>query len=345
MRALVCVPGGVEVTQVPDPQPAAGAVVVRVQACGICGSDVHAVERGLAADGHILGHEFSGTIAALGTAAGAWREGQPVAVNPVGSCADCEACRQGLPFLCGTMPNLGVSAPGAFAEYVAVPATQLAALPADVDPEIGAHAEPLAVALRAVELGEVSHGDIALVYGVGPIGLNVIMALRLAGAGHIIAVGRSAGRRAAAAAVGAHVVLDARDADVAAYLAQAGVRCRSAYECSGAAHALGETVAALAPGGISVQVALPAEASPLQVRTLVARGLRIVGSCALRPDDYARAVECLVTGQVAGSALISERVPLDGAPDALTRLRQPGELVRVLVRPGQADSGRARRPA
>jgi threonine dehydrogenase-like Zn-dependent dehydrogenase len=344
MRALVCIPGGVEMTSVPDPQPAPGDVVVRVEACGICGSDVHAVERGLAADGHILGHEFSGVIAALGAGVGGWREGQPVAVNPLGSCADCAFCRQGLPFLCRARPNLGLGAPGAYAEYVAVPAAQLAALPADVEPEIGAHAEPLAVALRAVELGEVSQGDAALVYGVGPVGLNVIMALRLAGAGHIIAVGRSAGRRAAAAALGAHVVLDARVTDVAAFLAEAGAGCGSAYECSGAPHALGETLAALAPGGISVQVALPAQASPLRVRDLVAGGLRVVGSCAFSPDNYARAVDCLVTGQVAGSALISERVPLDEAPDALTRLRDPGDLVRVLIRPWQADSGLARRP-
>src|SRR5919204_28734 len=156
MRALVCVPGGVEVAQLADPRPPPGGVVVKVEACGICGSDVHAVKHGLAGEGQILGHEFSGTLAAL--------------------------------------PDGG-------------------------ETELGAHAEPLAVALRAVELGETGDGDIALVYGTGPIGLNVIMALRLAGAGRVIAVGRSAGRRAAAAAIGAHVVLDARESNVVSYLA------------------------------------------------------------------------------------------------------------------------------
>jgi threonine dehydrogenase-like Zn-dependent dehydrogenase len=335
MRALVCVPGGVEVAQLADPQPPPGGVVVKVEACGICGSDVHAVKHGLTGAGQILGHEFSGMIAALGPGVRNWREDQPVAVNPLGSCAGCAVCRRSMPFLCEAVPNIGLGAPGAFAEYVTVPAAQLAALPADGETELGAHAEPLAVALRAVELGETGHGDTALVYGTGPIGLNVIMALRLAGAGRVIAVGRSAGRRAAAAAVGAHVVLDAREVNVVSYLAEAGLRCVSAYECSGAPHALGETVAVLAPGGVSVQVALPAQVSPLRVRELVGGGLRIVGSCAFGPENYARAVECLVTGQVPGPSLVSERVPLDAAPGALTRLRDPGDLVRVLVRPWQ----------
>jgi threonine dehydrogenase-like Zn-dependent dehydrogenase len=335
MRALVCVPGGVEVAHLADPQPPPGGVVVKVEACGICGSDVHAVERGLTGEGQILGHEFSGTIAAAGPGVHAWREGQPVAVNPLGSCAGCAACRRNMPFLCGGVPNIGLGAPGAFAEFVAVPAAQLAALPAGGETELGAHAEPLAVALRAVELGAVTRGDTVLVYGAGPIGLNVIMALRLAGAGRVIAVGRSVGRRAAAAVVGAHAVLDARETNVVSYLAEEGLRCASAYECSGAPHALGETVAALAPGGVSVQVALPAQPSALQVRDVVGGGLRIIGSCAFGPHNYARAVEYLVTGQVPSPALVSERVALDAAPGALTRLRDPGDLVRVLVRPWQ----------
>jgi threonine dehydrogenase-like Zn-dependent dehydrogenase len=333
VRALIAAGDGVEVGQVPDPAPGQGEVVVRVEACGICGSDVHAVEHGEVAAGRILGHEFAGQIAALGPGVTEWQPGQPVAVNPLGSCGDCLACGKGMPLLCGVVPNLGLSAPGGYAEYVAVPAAQLVALPADVPPEVGAHAEPLAVALQAVELAGAGPGEAALVYGVGTIGLNVIMALRLAGASQIVAAGRSGGRRAAAAAAGASIVLDTRDTDVPAFLAEAGIRCGSAYECSGAASALDETLSVLAPGGTSVQLALTPGPSPVHARQLAARGLRVVGSCAFTAATYQRAVGYLTSGQVDGGGLISERVPLAAGPDALLRLRRPGDLVRVLVQP------------
>jgi len=191
MKALVVAPGGVEIADVADHHAAADAVIVQVHSCGICGSDVHWVETGRGAHGHILGHEFSGTIAELGREVDGWRLGQPVAVNPLGGCGSCRVCRLGLPFLCDRFPNLGLTAPGGFAELVAVPQKQLVALPDGVDVELGAHAEPLAVALRAVDLAQPAPGEDALVYGLGPIGLSVIVALRAAGAGRIVAVGRS----------------------------------------------------------------------------------------------------------------------------------------------------------
>jgi threonine dehydrogenase-like Zn-dependent dehydrogenase len=333
MRAVVCVPGGTELTELPDPEPAPDGVVVAVDACGLCGSDVHLVEHGRAAPGHVLGHEFAGRIAAAGSQAGRWRVGAPVAVNPVGGCGKCQPCRRHLPFRCQLLPNLGLTAPGAYAEYVAVPQAQLVALPAEVEPELGAHAEPLAVALRAVRLGRPEPGEPALVYGVGAIGLNVIMALRQAGAGTIVAVGRSAGRRAAAEAVGADVVLDSRVTDLAGYAAQAGLAFGSGYECSAAVGALAETVAVLAPGGIGVQVALNSAPESLDARGLVGRGLTVVGSCAFDAEDYEQAVAHLIAGRIAGADLISERVSLAQVPETLVRLRRPGDLVRVLVRP------------
>ncbi|GIG91535.1 zinc-dependent alcohol dehydrogenase [Plantactinospora endophytica] len=333
MRAVVCVPGGTELAELPDPVPAPDGVVVAVDACGLCGSDVHMVEHGRAVPGQVLGHEFAGRIVAVGRDAGRWRIGQPVAVNPLGGCGSCQPCRRQLPFRCQALPNLGLTAPGAYAEYVAVPQAQLVALPAEVEPEVGAHAEPLAVALRAVRLGRPVPGEPALVYGVGSIGLNVIMALRLAGAGTIVAVGRSAGRRAAAEALGADVVLDSRVTPPAEYAAEHGLAFGTAYECSAAVGALAETVAVLAPGGVAVQVALNSAPESLDARGLVGRGLTVVGSCAFDADDYAQAVGHLLAGRIDGAALVSERVALAEVPETLVRLRRPGDLVRVLVRP------------
>jgi threonine dehydrogenase-like Zn-dependent dehydrogenase len=333
MKALVMGPGGVSVLDRPDPVAGPGGAVVAVHSCGICGSDVHVVEAGVRRHGQVLGHEFSGTVVEVGAGVDDLRVGQAVAVNPLGGCGACGPCRQDLPFLCRELPNLGLTAPGGFAELVAAPRPQLFALPEGVDPELGAHAEPLAVALHAIALARAAPGDDALVFGVGPIGLRVILGLRAGGAGRIVAVGRSAGRRAAAAAVGADVVLDSRETDVAAWAAVEGLAFSQVYECSAAPGALAQCVAVLAVGGTVVEVALPSEPATLDVRQFVGRNLHLVGSCAFGVAEYRRSLELLCSGAVDVSPLVSERVPLAGAPDALRRLTRPGDLVGVLVQP------------
>lgn len=335
MRAVICRPGSTEVTDVPDPYPAAGEVVVEVDACGLCGSDVHAVARGFARPGQILGHEFGGHVVAVGPGVTGWREGQPVAVNPLGSCRACRACGAGLPFRCEQVPNLGITAPGAYAQYVAVPQSQLVALPDGLPVELGAHAEPLAVALQAVSQADVGPGDAVLVYGIGPIGLSVIMALRLAGVQHIAAAGRSSGRRAAAAAVGADAVIDTRELTVAQYAQQSDLRFAAVLECSGAPGSFAEALAVLEPGGCCVEVGLTTEVAPVPLVQLVADGLRLAGTCAFSYPVYEAAVGYIAAGRVPVTALISERVSLDDTPEALVRLRQPADLVRVLTRPNQ----------
>ncbi len=325
MRAVVCMSGGTEVADVPDPKPGSGEVVVQVDACGVCGSDVHSIERGYPREGQILGHEFAGRIVELGADVTGWRVGAAVAVNPLGSCGRCRACARGVPFGCA-VPNIGITAQGAYAQYVPVPTEQLVGLPEGVPVELGACAEPLAVALRAVGLGAVGRGDSALVRGVGPIGLAVIMALRLSGVDRIVAAGRSAGRRRAAAVVGADEVVDTRQAGVTG-------RFSAVFECSGAPGAVAASIGLLEPGGRCVAVALSAEVVPVPVAGIVGGGMAVLGSCAFDDDRYRSAVGHIVAGRVPVGDIISDRIGLAGTPDMLTRLRTPGELVRVLVRP------------
>jgi len=309
--------------------------VVEVAACGLCGSDVHTVQHGQAADGQILGHEFSGRIAAVGREVTGWREGQPVAASPLGSCGKCRICARGLAFRCEAAPNIGITRQGAYAQYVAVPARQVVALPEELPVEIGSHAEPFSVALQAVSLARVGPGDPVLVYGVGPIGLYAIMGLRLAGAGPIVAAGRSEGRRAAAAAVGADVVLDTREMSVTEYVAQAGVKFAAVLECSASPGAFSEAMTVTEPGGTVVEVALTPEAPPLPLFGMLSEGLHLAGACAFSDDTYRTAVAHLAAGRAPVERLVSERVSLDETPDALVRLRTPGTLVRIISRPWQ----------
>ncbi|WP_147263005.1 zinc-binding dehydrogenase [Geodermatophilus sp. TF02-6] len=330
----MCTSSGTEVAEVPDPAPRADEVVVEVSACGLCGSDVHAVERGLTTEGQILGHEFGGTVVETGSAVTGWRVGQPVAVDPLGSCGGCAECRRGLPFRCPAAPNLGITAPGGYARFAAVPQRQLVPLPDEVPLEWGAHAEPLAVALHAVGMAGVGPGDAALVFGVGTIGLNVVMALRTAGVDLVVGAGRSPGRRAAARAVGADVVLDTRETSVRDHVAAGGRLFDAVLECSASPGAVPELLEVLAPGGSCVEVALSDEVAPVPLDALVARGLRLGGSCAFDHAEFEAAVSLVVTGRVPAQHLVSERVGLAGTPDALVRLRRPGDLVRVLTVPG-----------
>ena len=333
MKAVVCVAGGTELAELPDPVPADDGVVVEVAACGLCGSDVHAVEQGHTTEGQVLGHEFGGTVVAVGRDVAGWRVGQPVAVDPLGSCGRCRDCRRGLPFRCVELPNLGITAPGGYAEYAAVPAAQLVALPDGVPPEWGAHAEPLAVATRAVALAGVGPGDAVLVVGVGTIGLNAVIALRTAGVELVVGAGRSAGRRAAAAAAGADVVIDTREVSPADHVAATGRRFDAVLECSASPGAVGAAMAVLAPGGTCVEVALSGEAAAVPLGPLVGEGLTLTGSCAFTRADYTAAVAHVVTGDPRVTGLISERVALADVPDALVRLRRPVDLVRVLAVP------------
>lgn len=324
---------GTAVGEVPDPAPGPDDVVVAVEACGLCGSDVHSVQYGRLEPGQIPGHEFSGRIAALGSNVTGWAEGQAVAATPIGSCGQCLACVKGLPFACPNVPNIGITVPGAYAQYVKVPARQLVALPEELPIDIGSHAEPLSVGSQAVKLAGVGPGEPVLVYGVGPIGLYAIMALKLAGAGPIVAAGRSAGRRQAAADVGADVVIDTRDIPVAEYAAQSGTRFAAALECSAAPGAFNECLSVLGPGGTVVEVALTQEEPAIPLFCILSAGQRIVGACAFTDETYRESVGHLAAGRVPAERLVSERVSLDDTPGALRRLQTPETLVRILSRP------------
>lgn len=332
MRALVVVDGGVEVTTLPDPSPGQGEVVVAVHSCGICGSDVHGVEEGRPARGQVLGHELSGTVVALGRGVDAARVGEAVAVNPLGACGRCEECSRGLSFRCAAVPNVGLGAPGGFAEYVSVPAGQLYEL-GSVALEDGAHVEPLSVALHAVRLAGARAGTRAVVFGVGPIGLSVVLALRALGAEEVVAVGRSAGRRRAAVAVGADVVVDASSVDVDAFFTEHAGHFDAAFECSAAETAFDLLVRALGSDGKLVEVALTRQVASISLAELLAKNLHVVGSCAYGPHEFAESLSLVASGAVDPSPLVSARLSLEEAPQAFVDLRAPEDLVAALVQP------------
>jgi (R,R)-butanediol dehydrogenase / meso-butanediol dehydrogenase / diacetyl reductase len=334
VKALVRVAGGVEVCEAPDPRLGLDDVIVAVHSCGICGSDVHAAQAATPRIGGIPGHEMSGTIAAVGERVHFLEVGQAVSVNPLGGCGRCGWCERELLIRCPNRPNLGLNAAGGFAEYVCAHASQVFPLPNGMPLEYGSRVEPLAVAVRAVREAGSPNGYNAIVFGLGPIGLNVVQVLRASGARTIVAVGRSSeGRRAAAGVVGADIVLDSRETDVADYVAMQGIEMSQAYECSADPTALDLLSRSLGVAGTIVGVGLGDVPAPLDLHRFVTRAQRLVSACAFGNRDFARALELIGSGVVDVERLISERIPLAEAPDAFLRLRTPGKLVSVLVQP------------
>jgi threonine dehydrogenase-like Zn-dependent dehydrogenase len=337
VKALVRVPGGVKLCDRPEPVAGPQDVVVAVHSCGICGSDVHAAESNTGRVDGIPGHEFAGTVAQVGSDVFGLQAGQAVAVNPLGGCGECEWCQRELFIRCTQRPNLGLNAPGGFAEYVCAHYSQLFPLPEGMPLEYGSRVEPLAVGLRAVVEAGSPAGLNAIVFGLGPIGLHLVQVLRAYGANTIVAVGRSsAGRRSAAGVVGADVVLDSRETDVADYVASHGIDVAQGYECSADPGALNMLSRAVGVTGTIAAVALGNAPSVLDTHRFVVKAQRIVSACAYGNRDYGRALDLIATGAVDVEPLITERVALADGPEAFVRLRKPGNLVSILVQPGRS---------
>ncbi|MCC6382141.1 MAG: alcohol dehydrogenase catalytic domain-containing protein, partial [Dehalococcoidia bacterium] len=192
---------GLEAVDVREPDaPEAGELLVRVEAVGICGSDVHVYEW---TDGYdfmrphlpvTLGHELAGHVAGAGPRTDV-PVGTRVAVLPSVACGSCPMCRRSEPESCGRRRTIGLTLDGGFAPLVRVPATNVMALPAGIDAELGALVEPLAVAADAVLVGEGGLGDTVVVLGPGTIGQGIALLARAAGAGRVIVAGRADGPR------------------------------------------------------------------------------------------------------------------------------------------------------
>src|SRR5579864_6299071 len=207
MRAIVIDrPGTFRVAEVPDPTPGAGEVVVRVEYCGICGTDLHILAGEFPPTPYPItpGHEFAGTVVARGPDVKPDLPiGARVAVDPSLYCGYCRRCRAGRDNLCENWAAIGDTVDGAFAEYVAVPAVNAYRLPVDLDGQLGAMIEPLACAVHGLRrLGPV-FGDTVVLTGAGTMGLLLLQLLVHAGAGPVTVVDRVADRLAVARKLGA----------------------------------------------------------------------------------------------------------------------------------------------
>jgi len=327
---------------VSPPEIAPDEVLVKVEACGICGSDVHGLDgsTGRRQPPLIMGHEASGVVEAVGPAVRGWAPGDRVTFDSTIYRLDDWYTRRGLYNLSDGRMVLGVSPGeyrrhGAFAEYVAVPQHILYRVPESVSFEQAAMVEPVAVAAHAVGLTPVAVGDTAVVVGAGMIGLCLVQVLRAAGCSRVFAVDLEEQRRALARTLGAEVGLDPQKADVAKAVAEAteGRGADVAFEAVGITATVKTAIGSVRRGGTVTLVGNVSPAVEIPLQAVVTRQLRLQGSCSIA-GEYPAALAMIEKGAVDVDAMRSAVAPLAEGAAWFDRLyKKERGLMKVILKP------------
>ena len=335
-----------EIVEQPVPQIAGDEVLVRVRACGICGSDVHGYDgsSGRRIPPLIMGHEAAGVIEKVGSDVSGFAPGARVAFDSTISCGRCNYCRSGRTNLCDNRMVLGVSCGsyrrhGAFAEYVAVPARILCELPETLSFKHAAMVEPVSVAAHAGGRTPVVPGGTAVVVGSGMIGLLVIQTLRLVGWSRIIAVDLDNNRLKLATKLGAnHTVNSSGDDPLKTLLDLTdGQGADAAFEVVGISRTVQLAVSAVRKGGSVVLVGNVSPEVSLPLQSVVTREIHLQGSCAFS-GEMAEAIRRLASREIQVEPLIGAVAPLEEGPSWFDRLyRGESGLMKVILQPGQSS--------
>lgn len=343
MRALLLKEyKNLEITDLPEPAIGADDVLVRVKACGICGSDVHGYDgsTGRRIPPVVMGHEASGVVAATGKQVTRFRVGDRVTFDSTVYCGSCYFCRRGEVNLCDDRQVLGVSVSeyrrnGAFAEFLAVPERIVYALPDTITFEQAAMIEAVSVAVHAAALTPLKLGDTAVVVGAGMIGLLAIQTLRLAGCSRIIAVDVNESRLKLAAEYGADLCLNAAESDVPGEVRTytSGRGADAGMEVVGTSETVRSAAMSIRKGGTLTLVGNLSPNVEFPLQWIVTRQIRVMGSCA-SAGEYPACIDLVARGVIRVDSLISATAPLEDGQVWFDRLyRREPNLMKVILQP------------
>jgi len=343
MRALLLAAyKRLEMAEMPAPAIGPDEVLIRVKACGICGSDVHGYDgsSGRRIPPLVMGHEASGVVAETGAGVKDLRVGERVTFDSTVYCGACFHCARGEVNLCDNRQVLGVSCGdyrrhGAFAEFVAAPRRIVYRLPEGLPFEHAAMIEAVSVAVHAASLTPVKPGDTAVVIGSGMIGLLTMQALRAAGCARVIAVDVDAGRLALARKLGADEALNSRETDAAKEVVRltGGRGADVAAEAVGATEPIQTAIASVRKGGAVTLIGNVTPKVELPLQQVVTRQIRLQGSCA-SAGEYPACMDLMARGAIRVEELITARAPLEEGARWFERLynREPN-LMKVVLEP------------
>ncbi len=312
----------------------AGEVLVKVEVCGVCGTDLHIVEgKSRSTPPVVLGHEYIGVVEEVGERVDRFRPGQRVAIDPNISCGGCVPCRRGEVHLCSNLRALGVDLDGGMAEYSIVPQLQLYPVPATLTSRDAAFIEPVSCIVHGIDRARLKPGDTAVIVGAGTIGLLMLQLMKSSGASRIIVVEPLQAKQEIARSLGAEVAVPPAGA-AAAVRELTEVGADIVIECVGKQETIQQAIALARRGGtVEFFGVCPIGVTILmEPNEIYFRELTILGSY-LNPKTFPRAIELLATGVISTEHLPISAFPLDGVHEALAHLRE-GKTVKSIIRPG-----------
>lgn len=326
----------------PKPEISADEVLIKVKACGICGSDVHGYDgsTGRRIPPIIMGHEASGEIMEMGTEVNGWKIGERVTFDSTIYCGKCDYCRRGLVNLCDNRRVLGVSCKeyrqhGAFAEFVAVPQRILYRLPDNVSFKHAALVEPLSIAFHAKNLTPILLNDSAVVVGSGMIGLLIIQTLKISGVGKIIALDVKPRRLELAKKCGADYCLKSDDLSVTKEINDIthSKGADIAFDVVGTEQSLATAITSLRKGGSLTLIGNITPDVSLPLQSVVTRQISIQGSCASN-GEYGACLDFIAHGSINVDIIMDAVAPLqDGAQWFEKLYGNKEDLLKVVLEP------------
>jgi L-iditol 2-dehydrogenase len=332
--------GSLATREVVKPAPGPDDLLVKVEACGVCGTDRHILHGEFPSNPPVtLGHEFAGIVEVIGSAVQGFRVGDRITGDPNISCGRCPQCQNGRVNLCENLRAIGIHRDGGFADYVVVPQKQAFSLPLTLDPLHGAFCEPLACCLHGIDIAAIRAGSSVVVLGGGVIGLLIVQLARLAGATRVVLSTRQASKRRLAEELGATATVDPSSGDVVEAIAgEHGLLPGGAdvvIECAGVPETVVQATRLAKKGGTAVILGVMPQGAKVEIEPfdILFRELKVLGSF-INPFAHRRAADLVASGAIRIAPLISRVVSLDEAADVIRNPAAPGEI-RVMVVPGK----------
>jgi L-iditol 2-dehydrogenase len=331
-----------DLVDMPAPRPAADELLIRIRACGICGSDVHGYDgsTGRRLPPIVMGHEAAGIVEAVGSAVTSFHAGDRVTFDSTVYCGKCFYCRRSQINLCDNREVIGVSTPafrrmGAFAEYVTVPARIAYALPENMSYSHAALVEAVSVAVHGISLTPIALEDTVVIVGAGMIGLLALQAARLAGAEKVFVVDLDDTRLELARSLGATQTFNSRGTDVVPQIMEQtmGRGADAALECVGSTMPVKLALDSVRKGGVVTLIGNVAPTIDFGLQSVVTRQIRVQGSCA-SSGEYPACISLISRGAIRVDPLLSAVAPLEDGASWFHRLyeREPG-LLKVVLEP------------
>lgn len=328
-----------QIIDLPVPQPKKGELLLKLKACGICGSDVHGWLglTGRRTAPMVMGHEFSAEVVGFGEdCSGKYTQGDLVAIQPCISCWDCEYCEKGLNNLCPRRKFFGtMDINGAFQEYVTIPEKNAFLLPRNIDEIAGSLIEPFAVSYSGVKKAGNLEGKNVLIIGGGTIGLLAIFSVKMQNPKKIVLTDLSNFRLEKAKNIGADIVINPRGKDFTKEIETAfeGQLADVSIECVGLNITAQQSIEGIKPYGKSCWIGNSEKMINIDMQRIVTQGLNIIGSYVFTHKEFEEAISLISEYNLDLGSLVSKKVRLEEAPALFEELaRDTGEHIKCVVK-------------